>query len=1204
MSRKPFNADLRSAGGRVTLLSRLSVGSLHPWQTYLLAVVATFATLGARLALDPMLQGRPTLLMFALPIMLSGYVGGLRAGLVATATSYLLASYFLLPPIYSFAIASSPDRWQQFFIVLVGVVISLLNEALHRARRIADIALREQQESKESLRNSNALQSAIFNSVNFSSIATDANGVIQIFNVGAERMLGYTAAEVMDNITPADISDPAELVVRAAALSVEFGTTITPGFEALIYKAARSIEDIYELTQVRKDGSRFPALVSVTALRDANENIIGYLLIGTDNTARKHAEQALVEAGALQNAIFNSANFSSIATDEKGVIQIFNVGAERMLGYTAAEVMNKITPADISDPQEVVARAGALSLELGTTITPGFEALVFKASRGIEDIYELTYIRKDGSRFPALVSVTALRDAQENIIGYLLIGTDNTIRRQADEALRDTDALLRTIHMHSIVSVADRAGHLVDVNDSFCEISGYSRDELIGQTHRIINSGVQSTAFWIDMWTSIAAGKPWRGEICNRAKSGSLYWVDSIIVPFTSENGQVKKYISIQTDITASKVLVEKYRASEARLDLTGTLAAVGGWEFDVQSQVLTWAEQTCRLHDVEPGYQPTLEEALSFYPPEARLIKKHAFAQAIEHGIGWDHELPFVTAKGRQLWVRSVGSVEREEGKETRICGILQDISERKRSDESRRATEARYGALFQCAPDGIVVADSNSFYLDANDSICEMLGYTRDEFIGLHATDIVTEPEMKNIDPALDTIQNESGYRREWQLRRKDGSVFDADVIATKMPDGNILGMIRDITQRKLSDQVLMDTNASLELAKSAAEKANLAKSDFLSSMSHELRSPLNAILGFAQLMESAVPPPTDSQTKSIAQIIQAGWYLLQLINEVLDLAVIESGSVSLSCETVSLDDLMLECNNMMEPLAEQRGIRMNFSRFDNGAFVTVDRTRLKQIIINLISNAIKYNREHGTVTVDCLSAGPGRFRISVTDTGMGLSSKKVAQLFSPFNRLGQEAGNIAGTGIGLVVCKRLAELMGGAIGVESIEGVGSTFWCDLSAAEEPRMSDHAGELTVIKPQVSLHRQPRTLLYVEDNPANLLLIEELIGRFPGLEMMTATDATVGIELARVRQPHVILMDINLPGISGLKALKILRDDPVTAHIPVIALSANAMAREIAKGLEAGFFRYLTKPIKIKEFMETLNAAMDLAEKPTVHCG
>src|SRR3984885_2725243 len=280
-----------------------------------------------------------------------------------------------------------------------------------------------------------ALQNAIFNSANFSSIATDEKGVIQLFNVGAERMLGYTASEVVDKITPADISDPQEVIARAKALSDELATPITPGFDALAFKASRGIEDIYELTYIRKDGSRFPAVVSVTALRDAQSGIIGYLLIGTDNTARKQAEDALLKAGALQNAIFNSANFSSIATDEKGVIQLFNVGAERMLGYTALEVVDKITPADISDPQEVIARARELSLELGTPITPGFEALVFKASRGIEDIYELTYIRKDGSRFPAVVSVTALRDAQDGIIGYLLIGTDNTARKQAEEAL-------------------------------------------------------------------------------------------------------------------------------------------------------------------------------------------------------------------------------------------------------------------------------------------------------------------------------------------------------------------------------------------------------------------------------------------------------------------------------------------------------------------------------------------------------------------------------------------------------------------------------------------------------------------------------------------------------------------------------------------------------------------------------------------------
>jgi PAS domain S-box-containing protein len=350
-----------------------------------------------------------------------------------------------------------------------------------------DVTARKRAE--EALLEAGALQSAIFNSANFSSIATDEKGVIQIFNVGAERMLGYTAAEVMNKITPADISDPQEVIARAAALSLELATPITPGFEALVFKAARGIEDIYELTYIRKDGSRFPAVVSVTALRDDQNAIIGYLLIGTDNTARKQAEEALLKAGALQNAIFNSANFSSIATDEKGVIQIFNVGAERMLGYAAIEMVDRITPADISDPQEVITRAKALSAELGTTITPGFEALVFKASRGIEDIYELTYIRKDGSRFPAIVSVTALREEQGGIIGYLLIGTDNTVRKQVeaermllDQRVRDQQFYTRSLIESNIdaLMTTDPRGIITDVNKQMEALTGCTRDELIG----------------------------------------------------------------------------------------------------------------------------------------------------------------------------------------------------------------------------------------------------------------------------------------------------------------------------------------------------------------------------------------------------------------------------------------------------------------------------------------------------------------------------------------------------------------------------------------------------------------------------------------------------------------------------------------------------------------------------------------------------
>jgi PAS domain S-box-containing protein len=412
----------------------------------------------------------------------------------------------------------------------------------------------------ETLLTTGALQSAIFNSANFSSIATDARGVIQIFNVGAERMLGYTAAEVTNQITPADISDPQEVIARATVLSIELGTPIAPGFEALVFKASRGIEDIYELTYIRKDGSRFPAVVSVTALRDAQNAIIGYLLIGTDNTARKRAEEALLKAGALQSAIFNSANFSSIATDAKGVIQIFNVGAERMLGYTAADVMNRITPADISDPQEVIARATALSAERGTPIAPGFEALVFKASRGIEDIYELTYIRKDGSRFPAVVSVTALRDAQDAIIGYLLIGTDNTARKQVEDERMKLDQRLRDQHFYTrslvesnidALMTTDPRGIITDVNKQTEALTGCTRDELIGAPFKNYFTEAERAEAAINR--VLNEGKVTNYELTARARDGTLTVVSYNATTFYDRDRRLQGVFAAARDVTELK---------------------------------------------------------------------------------------------------------------------------------------------------------------------------------------------------------------------------------------------------------------------------------------------------------------------------------------------------------------------------------------------------------------------------------------------------------------------------------------------------------------------------------------------------------------------------------------------------------------------------------------------------------------------------
>jgi len=659
-------------------------------------------------------------------------------------------------------------------------------------------------------------------------IATDAQARITVLNPVAQKLTGWTLAQA--------IGQPVDEVFKIITKASREPVTV-PVLAALAHGTVQGLANHTVL--LSRDGPQYDIADSCAPIRDAGGLVVGAVLVFRNVTEEHAAQQALRQVSALQKAIFNSANFSSIATDAKGVIQIFNVGAERMLGYTAAEVVNRVTPADLSDPQEMMARAASLSLELGAEIATGFESPVFKASRGIEDIDERTYIRKDGRRLPAMVSVTALRDENEAIIGYLLIGTDNTARRAAE---------------------------------------------------------------------------------------------------------------------------------------------------------------------------------------------------------------------------------VERER------------------------------------------------------------------------------------------------------------------------------------------LDRALRDKNTELEAARAAADKANLAKSEFLSGMSHELRSPLNAILGFAQLMESGTPLPTPSQKASIDQILRAGWYLLELINEVLDLALIESGQLSLSREPVSLADVLQDCQTLMAPAALKKDVSLHFVPLALPCFVSADHTRLKQVVINLLSNAIKYNRHGGSVTVSCSERLMGRVRLSVQDTGEGLSPDNVAQLFQPFNRLGKEDSDEEGTGIGLVVSKRLVEQMDGAMGVVSTVGAGSVFWVELALIGAPQFSDVAAEMRLpqITPTVNGERV-RTLLYVEDNRANMELVRQLIARRPDLRLFGAEDAMRGITLAREHQPDVILLDINLPGINGLQALKILQEDESTQHIPVLALSANAMPRDIERGLAAGFLRYLTKPIRVAEFMDALDAGLALAQTQRV---
>ncbi len=828
----------------------------------------------------------------------------------------------------------------------------------------------------------------------------------------------------------------------------------------------------------------------------------------TESITEVRRQETLLKTGALQNAILNSANFSSIATDERGVIQIFNIGAERMLGYMAADVLNKITPADISDPQEVIARAKALSVELGTQIEPGFEALVFKASRGIEDIYELTYIRKDGSRFPAVVSVTALCDDQNTIIGYLLIGTDNTARKQVEAERR----------------------HLLEVQ---------------GET----NKQLQQTNVTL--------------QVSEEKLAVTLNSIGDAVIATDA-----------QACVTLLNPLAER---------LTG------------------WTQSSATGRPVD--------EIFHIINKETRQPAAIPVMETLAHGTiqGLANHTVLIARDGSECDIAdSCAPIRDRNGQVIGAVLVFRDVTGEYAVQQALRDQQFYTRSLIESNIDALMTTDPSGIITDVNQQMAALTGYSRDELIGTPFKNYFTDPARAEAGIKQVLLEKKvSDYELTACHKHGGETVVSYNAATFYNADGKLQGVFaaaRDVTERKRLDQVLQDKNNELESARFVAEKANLAKSDFLSSMSHELRTPLNAILGFAQLLEAGSPSPTDTQIVRLQQITKAGWYLLELINEILDLAVIESGKLSLSREPVSLIEVMRECQAMIEPQAQKRGISINFLPFDNSWFANADQTRVKQILINLLTNAIKYNREHGTVEVRCSASTPERIRISIKDSGAGLPPKKLSQLFQPFNRLGQEIGTEEGTGIGLVVTKRLVEQMGGTIGVASTVGVGSEFWFELIRDVTPHLAAGKAMPAELAPQDQAKTEGvaarRTLLYVEDNPANLMLVEQIIAGHPQLLMLSARDGNHGIALARAHLPDVILMDINLPGISGFETLKILRAYPDTVCIPVLAISANAMPRDIDKGLEAGFFRYLTKPIKVSEFMAALDSALKLSER------
>lgn len=654
-----------------------------------------------------------------------------------------------------------------------------------------------------------------------------------------------------------------------------------------------------------------------------------------------------------------------------------------------------------------------------------------------------------------------------NVLGILLLGSFLSRENKVTESAEILEFQKRALDQHAIVSIADKKGDITYVNQKFCDISGYSRDELLGQNHRLLKSGDHSPEFYKDLWRTIAGGNVWNGVIKNKRKNGEPYWVNATIVPFLDEKGTPVQYVAVRTDVTELELAENALAESDSRFKRSQSFANIGTWDWNIKTDHLYWSDRISALFGGEEGSMETsYENFLTAVHPDDRDKVEEAVANCLENDEEYNIEHRVVWPDGTVRWLLESG-----------------------------------------------------------------------------------------------DVIRDEEGTPQ------------------------NLLGVVSDITLRKKAEEDLVR-------AKEEADKANLAKSEFLSSMSHELRTPLNAILGFAQLLEfNPKEPLSPLQKDSVDQILKGGQHLLGLISEVLDLSKIEAGMMELSFEDIPVKPTLGECLPLVQSIAGERDIDINIREgFNEARLIHVDQTRFKQALLNLMSNAIKYNHEGGSMTLDCHDTPGGMLHISVADTGVGIPEDRLEELFDPFNRLGAENSDIEGTGIGLAITKKIIEKMDGHIGVESESGKGSTFWIELPLSERKLIDDNAdlsaggygtgNDLPAIQ---------GTVLYVEDNPANLKLMEMIVERVEGLKMISAHTAYLGIELAKKKHPDMIILDINLPGMDGYKALQALQNSEETRNIPVVALSARAMAPDIERGINAGFKQYLTKPIKIEEVVSAI---------------
>ncbi|MDB6154992.1 MAG: hypothetical protein JWL90_3445 [Chthoniobacteraceae bacterium] len=726
----------------------------------------------------------------------------------------------------------------------------------------------------------------------------------------------------------------------------------------------------------------------------------------------------------------------------------------------------------------------------------------------------------------------------------------------------------------------------VFINPAFEKITGYKSEDVLGHNCRFMQGPGTDREIVREMREAIAARRPFNGLLLNYGKGGVSFWNELMINPVFDADGTLLHFVGLQNDVTARVNAQQALRESEARLQaiLDNTTSLI--YVKDTGGRYLLANRQFCTL------FSPQGESAIlgntdsAFQSPQIALLLHENDRRVFATNRSLEFEETVMQLDGAHTYLSLKFPLRDSEGQPYALCGISTDITARKQTEEALHQSKARHTAILEASLDSILTIDHQGCVVEINFATETIFGYSAAQMIGKEMAMLIVPPHYREahrngIRRLLETGEGPVlGKRLELSAMRSDGSEFPIELTIMRIvSDGPPMftGHMRDISARKQVEE-------KLQQAKAEAERANAAKSAFLSRMSHELRTPLNAILGFSQLLQRR--PLDERQTESVGFIAKGGRHLLDLIDEVLDLTRIESGNTSISAESVEISDALEESLSLVQNLAESRAIRFDVNLIDMaGRFVTADRQRLKQIFVNLLSNAIKYNHDGGRVSVDCEKRLPALLCIHIHDTGRGISAEKMERLFVPFERLGAEHEGIEGHGIGLALSRQLATLMGGVIEVQSEVGRGSTFSLVLPMAANAQLS-LPKEKSAFYGENGRFRTKRNVLYVEDNPANLRLMEHVASEHAGVRLITATRGGDALPLALAHRPALILLDLHLPDLGGEQVLSQLRDERLLSGTPIVIISADAMSRQAHRLLAAGANDYITKPIEVESIL------------------